>query len=100
MDSQNPAPHNPRKGQAIAGMVLGIVALVVCYVPYLGAALAVLAVVFSGTALNGADDAGTDAGRGMAVAGLVTGIVALVVGIPVSCGTVCLCANLPAVVAL
>lgn len=91
---------NARRNKAIAGMVLGILSLVLMVVPTVGALLALVGVVLSGMALNAADDACTNDGRGMAIAGLVTGIVGLVVGLPYTFGVSCLCALLPGITVL
>lgn len=61
-------------GLAIAGMVLGIVALVFsCCIPYVSIPCAVVSVILSAVSLQGKRN-----GRGMAIAGLVCAIISLV----------------------
>jgi hypothetical protein len=69
----------PGNGMAIAGMVLGILAVMFCWVPFFNWLLALLAVIFS--ALGLARSKHVDGrGKGMAIAGLSTGIVGAVAG--------------------
>lgn len=68
-----------KNGLATAGMVLGIIALAIVWIPVLGLAALPLALV--GTPLAGvgfARSKRSGAGRGTAIAGLVLGIVALI----------------------
>jgi hypothetical protein len=78
-----PAYAPPRKGAglAIASLVLGIIALLLSWVPIINNLAAVLAVVGLGLGIPALLRArrGTHDGRGMAIAGLVTSVVALVV---------------------
>lgn len=92
MDQQDNRRHN----RAIASMVLGILSLVFLWMPYIGFILALLAVAFSASSINGASAQTSDSTRGMAVAGLVTGILGMVVGLPYACGLACLCTMFPA----
>ncbi len=72
-----PQPGN-RNGLAVAGLVLGLVALALCWVPIVGAVLGVLGVVFGAVGLRSAGrHAGS--GRGLALAGTICGAVATVV---------------------
>ncbi len=64
-----------RNGVAVAGMILGIVALVFCWVPYLGLILAVLGLVLS---LVGVCKKNT-AGKGKGIVGTVLAGIALMV---------------------
>lgn len=90
--------QNKRHGQAIASMVLGILSIVFMGIPYVGCALALMAVIFSALVLNGGVPVNEPGGtRGMAIAGLVMGILGLVVGIPYALGVSCVCAMLPSV---
>ena len=68
---QAPAPV-PGKGQAIAGMVLGICSLVI---PYAGTVLAIVGLVLSVLAKNILQAAGQP--FGMATAGIVMSIIAI-----------------------
>jgi hypothetical protein len=78
-----PAGPPPRKGAglAIASMVLGIIALLLSWVPIINNLAAVLALVGLGLGIPGLIRArrGTHAGSGMAITGIVTSALALVV---------------------
>lgn len=58
-------------GLAIAGMVLGIVGLVLYWVPFIPYPLAILAIIF------GLIGMAKPVGKGMGITGLVTGIITL-----------------------
>lgn len=64
---------------AVAGMVLGIIALVLCWIPFLGWILGLLGVIFGGVGIGKANRVGK--GKGAAVAGLVCGALSIVIGI-------------------
>jgi hypothetical protein len=73
--NENPEPPPVRggKGFAIASMVLGIVAIVLCCcVYYVALPCAVVGLVLGAVSLKQQRD-----GRGMAIAGVVTGLIAL-----------------------
>lgn len=79
-----PPPFAPPKkgaGLAIASLVLGIIALLLSWVPIINNLAAVLAVVGLGLGIPALLRArkGTHEGRGMAIAGLVTSVVAIAV---------------------
>ena len=79
-----PPPHAPRKkgaGLAVASMVLGIIALLLSWVPIVNNAAAVLAVIGLALGIPALLRArrGTHSGTGLAVTGLVTSLVAIVV---------------------
>jgi len=59
----------------VAGFVLGLLGLLLFWLPGLGALLAVLGVVFGGVGISQGRKSG--AGIGLAVAGLVCGVIAL-----------------------
>lgn len=61
-------------GFAVSSMVLGILALVFCWLPVVCWILAILAIIFGGVGISKTKLAG---GRGMAVAGLVCGIISI-----------------------
>ena len=65
-------------GLAVAGMVLGIVALVLCWIPFLCQILALLGIIFGALGIGRANKIGK--GKGMAIAGLVCGVVGGVLG--------------------
>ncbi|WP_158545893.1 DUF4190 domain-containing protein [Blastococcus sp. TF02A-30] len=76
-----PGPVRKNSGLAIASLVLGIVALLLSWVPIINNFAAVLAVVGLGLGIPALVRArrGTHAGHGMSIAGLITSVVALVV---------------------
>jgi hypothetical protein len=69
-----PAPSN---GLGVSALVLGIVGVVLAWVPFLGFILGVLATVFGAVGLSYARK-GKATNKGMAIAGLVLGIIAIV----------------------
>jgi uncharacterized protein DUF4190 len=75
-----PGVPGQTNGLAIAGMVCGILGLVLFWFPYLGIVLGILGLVFGVLGRNRAVQLG-GVGQGMALAGIVTGGVAVVVGI-------------------
>ncbi|MGH2662450.1 MAG: DUF4190 domain-containing protein [Actinomycetota bacterium] len=81
--SQPPVPPGvpgQTNGLAIAGMVCGILGVVLFWIPYLGIILGILGLVFGFLGRNRAVQLG-GVGQGMAMAGIVTGAVAVVAGI-------------------
>jgi hypothetical protein len=63
---------------AVASLVLGIIAVVLMWVPFVGAMLGALAAIFGAVSMGAPARPGQpDSSRGMAVAGLVMGAVAL-----------------------
>jgi hypothetical protein len=81
-------PFSPAQAQrrtstpAVASLVLGIVALLFCWIPFAGLAAAIVAVVLGAIGINEANkDPARVAGKGMAIAGLVLGIIAGVFGL-------------------
>ena len=89
-----PAPPKPPGfGLGIASMICGILALLICYVPWVNIASLVLSIVGLVLAIMAKKkNAEVGAPPGMATAGLVTSIIALVISaiLFVTC-TVCLC---------
>jgi hypothetical protein len=70
-------------GIGIAAGVCGIVAVVLCWIPfvdYVSIILGALAIIFGALGLRHANTDG-GAGKGMAITGIVTGIVALVISV-------------------
>lgn len=67
-------------GMAVAGLVLGILALVFCWIPFLNWILAILAIIF-GAVGNGKANKIGGKGKGMALAGLVLGIIGALLGV-------------------
>ena len=66
---------------AVAGLVLGILGLVLCFVAILGWILAVLGIIFGAVGIAKANKVGR--GKGMAIAGLVCGALGLIIGIAI-----------------
>jgi hypothetical protein len=83
---QQPPPYTAAtsgNGLGIAGGVCGIVAVVLCWIPfvdYVSVVLGVLAIIFGALGLRNANAHG-GGGRGLAITGIVTGIVAVVISI-------------------
>ena len=77
---QGPQSQQPQgNGLAVAGMVLGIITLVLCWVPFLNWLLALLAIVFGAIGIGRAGKVGR--GKGMAITGLVCGAVGAILGV-------------------
>ena len=70
--------ERPGNGIAVAAMVVGICAIVLCWIPFLDLVLAILAIVVAVIGMRRASRL-AGLGQGMAVAGLVTGIVGLLI---------------------
>jgi hypothetical protein len=73
----------PGNGVGVASGVLGIVGLVLSFIPvldFVGVVLAILAVILGAVGIQRAN-AADGAGKGMAVTGLVCGLVALAIGL-------------------
>jgi hypothetical protein len=75
----NQGGSSPKNGIGIAAMVVGIVALVLCWIPFLGLVLAIVAVVLGIVGIRKASR-GEATNKGMAIAGVATGGLALLVG--------------------
>jgi hypothetical protein len=71
--------QQPGNGMAIAGMVLGIVGIVFCWIPVVGPAIGLVGLILSIAGMSRANAVGGK-GKGMAIAGLVCSIVALLFG--------------------
>jgi hypothetical protein len=70
-------------GLGIAGGVCGIVAVVLCWIPfvdYVSIVLGALAIIFGAIGIRHANAHG-GGGKGMALTGVITGIVALVISV-------------------
>lgn len=67
----HPVTSQPSNGPATAGMVFGILGVVLLWVPVVGFVLAILAVVFGGLGLGRANTGGGN--KGQAIAGLILG---------------------------
>ena len=75
-----PGQPQPGNGMAVTGLVLGIIGLVLCWIPFLGWLLALLGVIFGALGVSKANKI-QGRGKGMAIAGLVTGVIGLLLGI-------------------
>jgi hypothetical protein len=64
-----PAAQTAKVGFGVTALVLGIVAIFLCWIPLIGLILPILALVFGGIGIY------LHNGKGMAVAGLVLGII-------------------------
>jgi len=77
------APQSPQQqggnGLAVAGLVMGILSLVLFWIPFLGILLGLLGLIFGGIGIGRANKVGK--GKGMAIAGLVMGIIGLLLGL-------------------
>jgi hypothetical protein len=82
------APHYPPhhavppqqgNGLAVAGMVLGILGLALCWLGFIGMICALIGVILSGIGLAKSNKVGK--GKGMAIAGLVCGVLGLIAGV-------------------
>jgi hypothetical protein len=67
--------ENKSKLWGIIALILGIIALILCWVPFLGLLLGIAALIMSIVGIK------KQSGKGMAIAGLVLGILALIVAI-------------------
>ncbi len=65
---------------AVAGMVLGILGLVLCWLPFVGWACALVGIILGALGMSKANKLGGK-GKGMAVAGLICGILGLLIGV-------------------
>lgn len=80
--AQTLAPQ-PSNGIGVAGGVCGIIAVVLCWIPfvdYISVVLGTLAIIFGALGVRHANASG-GAGKGMAVTGIVCGIVGLAISL-------------------
>ncbi|MEC0182992.1 DUF4190 domain-containing protein [Paenibacillus peoriae] len=70
----------PTNGKSVASMVLGILNLLLIFMPYVSVILGILAIILSAISFKEIRRHGEN-GKGMAVAGLVCGIVGTVFGL-------------------
>jgi hypothetical protein len=66
-------------GMAVAGLVLGIIALVLCWVPFINWLMSLLGIIFGALGIGKANRVGR--GKGMAIAGLICAILGAVLGV-------------------
>ena len=67
-------------GMAVAALVLGIIAVVLCFIPVLNWILALLGIIFGAVGLSKANKIGGK-GKGFAMTGLILGIVGAILGV-------------------
>jgi hypothetical protein len=72
--------QNQGNGMAVAGLVMGILGLVLCFIPFLGWILALLGIIFGAVGMGKANKIGGK-GKGLAVTGLILGVLGLIVGV-------------------
>ena len=72
-------PQGGSNGLAIAGLVLGILAIVTFFVPYAGIVLGLIGLVLSILGRKRANETGV--GGGMAITGLILSIIGIIIGI-------------------
>lgn len=70
----------PRNGMGTAALVLGIIGVVLCWIPFTGWALNILAVIFGGVGIARAKS-GQATNKSSALAGLILGVIGLAVWI-------------------
>ena len=71
-------PASPAKGKAIASLVLGIVALLLCWWGWVGIISIVLSIIGIILGIGSRKELPAEQGRGMATAGMICSIIALV----------------------
>ncbi len=74
-------PPGPGNGLATAGMILGILGLALCWIPFFGWILAVVGIVLGAIGWSKANKGAR--GKGMAIAGVVCGVVGILAGVAV-----------------
>jgi hypothetical protein len=83
-------PYNPQgqqvqvvvrqgNGIAVAGMVLGILAIVFCWLWFIAGILGILGIIFGAIGISRANRVGT--GKGMAITGIVCGVLGMVLAV-------------------
>jgi hypothetical protein len=84
---QQPQPRAPKgNGLAVAALVLGIIALVFCWIPFLNVLSIILGLIGLGLGVPGLLGAlrGRRSGKGMAIAGVILSVVAVIAAIAIS----------------
>lgn len=69
--------NSSESGKGLAGFILGIISVCLCWIPFLGLILSVIAIILSGLGMRAEK-------RGFAIAGLVLGIIALIPAVIIS----------------
>ena len=84
MMTQSAPPHAKTNGFAIAGMVLGILAICLCWIPYVGLIMGFLGLVLSAIGISSVHSFRN--GRGQAITGLILSVLALFFGAVLTLG--------------
>lgn len=87
--------QNNSVGKSVASMVLGILSLVFCWVPFLGLILSLIGLPLGVSGMRMFAPGTPGGGRGMAIAGLVTSIIGLILGLIMVIGTFALACSVP-----
>lgn len=79
------APMGPPQGNgmAVAGLVLGIISIVLFFLSWIAAILGILGIIFGALGISKANKIGGK-GKGMATAGLVCGVLGMIISIAVT----------------
>ncbi len=75
-----PYQQQAGNGLAVAGLVLGILGLALCWLPFIGWLCAIVGIILGAVGMSRAKKIGGK-GKGMAVAGLICGILGLAIGV-------------------
>ena len=75
---QSSAPSTKGKGLGVAGMILGIIGLIFCWLPFVGGIFALIGLILSVVGMMQASKGGNP-NKGMMITGLVLSIVALLI---------------------
>jgi lysylphosphatidylglycerol synthetase-like protein (DUF2156 family) len=67
-------------GLAVTALVLGIIGIVVSWIPFVSWIVGALAIIFGAVGMSTANKRG-GIGKGMAVAGLVLGVITIAIGV-------------------
>lgn len=79
-----PNSANRPNGVAIVGLVFGIIAICLCWIPYLGVALGVVGLILSIIGICKIKDCGS--GAGQSITGLILSVISLLVGVFMTLG--------------
>jgi lysylphosphatidylglycerol synthetase-like protein (DUF2156 family) len=69
-------------GMAVAALVMGILAVVLCFIPFLSWILGLLGVIFGAVGMSKANKIGGK-GKGLAITGLILGVLGLIIGVAI-----------------
>lgn len=78
------APQQPQgNGMAVAGLVLGIISIVLFFLSWIDAIIGILAIIFGAIGMSKANKIGGK-GKGMAMAGLICGVIGVIISIAIT----------------